>query len=66
MYTFFSNKSFRQLLDILPKNFIFLKTFDIEFSCIEVWFTDQVSKPLEIENKINIPLVINENVKLKK
>ena len=62
MYTFFSNKSFRQLLDILPKNFIFLKTFDIEFSCIEVWFTDQVSKPLEIENKINIPLVINENV----
>ena len=66
MYTFFSNKSFRQLLDILPKNVIFLKTFDIEFSCIEVWFTDQVSKPLEIENKINIPLVINENVKLKK
>ena len=66
MYTFFSNKSFGQLLDILPKNFIFLKTFDIEFSCIEVWFTDQVSKPLEIENKINIPLVINENVKLKK
>ena len=66
MYTFFFNKSFRQLLDILPKNFIFLKTFDIEFSCIEVWFTDQVSKPLEIENKINIPLVINENVKLKK
>ena len=66
MYAFFSNKSFGQLLDILPKNFIFLKTFDIEFSCIEVWFIDQVSKPLEIENKINIPLVINENVKLKK
>ena len=26
-------------------------------SYIEVWFTDQNSKPLEIENKINITLV---------
>ena len=34
--------------------FIFLKTFDSEFSYIEVWFTDQNSKPLEIEDKINI------------
>ena len=37
-----------QLLDILPKNLIFLKTFDSEFSYIEVWFTDQNSKLLEI------------------
>ena len=28
LYTFVSNKSFGQLLDISPKNFIFLKTFD--------------------------------------
>ena len=28
MYTFVPNKSFGQLLDILPKNLIFLKTFD--------------------------------------
>ena len=33
--------------------------FDSEFSNIEVWFTDQNSKPLEIEEKINITLVIN-------
>ena len=58
-YTFVPNKSFGQLLDISPKNFIFLKTFDSEFSYIEVWFTDQNSKPLEIEDKINITLVIN-------
>ena len=31
LYTFVPNKSFRQLLDISPKNFIFLKTFDSEF-----------------------------------
>ena len=50
LYTFVPNKSFGQLLDISPKNFIFLKTFDSEFSNIEVWFTDQNSKPLEVED----------------
>ena len=59
LYTFVPNKSFGQLLDISPKNFIFLKTFDSEFSYIEVWFTDQNYKPLEIEDKIHITLVIN-------
>ena len=59
MYTYFANKSFSQLLDILPKNFIFWETFKSEFSYSEVWFTDQNSKPLEIEDKINVDLVIN-------
>ena len=59
LYTFITNKSFGQLIDISPKNFIFLKIFNSEFSYIEVWFTDQNSKPLEIEDKINITLVIN-------
>ena len=59
MHTFVPNESLGQLLDILPKNFIFLKTFNSEFSCIEVWFTDQNSNPLEIEDKINITLFIN-------
>ena len=59
LYTFVPNKSFGQLLDISPKNFICLKTFYSEFSYIEVWFTDQTSKRLEIEDKINITLVIN-------
>ena len=36
LYTFVPNKSFGQLLDISPKNFILLKTFDKEFSYIEV------------------------------
>ena len=58
LYTFVPNKSFGKFLDISPKSFIFLKTFDTEFSCIEVWFTDQNSKPLEIESKINNALGI--------
>ena len=51
LYTFVLNKSFGQLLDFSPENLIFLKTFDSEFSYIEVWFTDQNSDPLEIEDK---------------
>ena len=49
--------TFGQLLDISPQNFIFLKTFESEFSYTEVWFT-QNSKLLEIQDKINISLVI--------
>ena len=59
MYTFVRNKLFRQLSNISPENVMFLKTFGSEFLHIDVWFTDQYSKPLEIEDKINITLVIN-------
>ena len=41
LYTFVLNKSFGQLLDISLKISIFLKTFNSEFSYIEVWFTNQ-------------------------
>ena len=57
--TFISNESFGQLLDISPKNFIFSKPLDSKFSYIAVWFTDQNSEPLDIEDRINITLVIN-------
>ena len=40
LHAFVPNKSFGQLLDILPQNFLFLKTFYSEFSYIEVWFID--------------------------
>ena len=66
LYIFVPNKSYGQLLDISLKNFIFLKTFDSEFSYIEVWFTDQNSKPLQIEGKINVTLVIDLSVKHRK
>ena len=59
LYKFAPNKLFAQILDIIPKNFISLKTFNSEFSYIEVWFTDQNSKPLQIEDKTNNTLVIN-------
>ena len=37
----------------------YLFIIDSKFSNIEVWFTDLSFKPLEIEEKINIVLVIN-------
>ena len=53
LYTFLPNKPLGSLLEISPKNRIFLKTFDSQFPYIEVWFTDQNSQPLEIEGRID-------------
>ena len=58
LYTFVPNKLFSSLVEISPTNHIFLKTFNSEFQDIEVWFTDQNSQPLEIEDRINLTLVI--------
>ena len=54
LYTFVSNKPFGSLLEIFTTNHILLKTFKSGYDEIRVWFTDQNSKPLEIEeNKFN-------------
>ena len=58
LYTFIPHKPFGSLLEISPKNYIFLKTINSEFQANEVWFTDQNSQPLEIEEKMNLTLVI--------
>ena len=58
LYTFIPNKPFGNLFEIAPTNFFFLKAFNSEFQEIEVWFTDQNSQPLEIEDRINFTLVI--------
>ena len=57
-YTFVPNKPFGSLLEISPANHIFLKTFNSEYDEIKVWFTDQNSQPLEIEDRINLTMVI--------
>ena len=58
IYSFVPNKPFGNLLETSPTNHIFLQTFNSEFQTIEVWFTDQNSQPLEIEDRINLTLVI--------
>ena len=57
LYTFVPDKSFGQLFSIHPSSFIELKPTDAEFNFIEVWFTDRINKPLEIEGNVNVTLI---------
>ena len=58
LYTFVPNKPFGSLSEISSTNHICLKTFNSEFQEIKKWFTDQISTPLEVEDKINLTLII--------
>ena len=58
LYLFVPNKLFGSLLEISPTNHIFLKTLNSEYDEIIVWFTDQNSKALEIDDRINLTMVI--------
>ena len=58
LYEFVPNKPFGSLLEISPTNHIFFKTFNSEYDEIKVWFTDQNSQQLEIEDRINLNMVI--------
>ena len=53
LYTFVPNRPFGNLLEI--RNLL-------EFQTIEAWFTDQNTQPLEIEGRINLTLVIKQNI----
>ena len=61
--TFVPNKQFGQLITITPPSPTMLKTTNSEFSFIEIWFTDQNNRPLEIEDSVNITLIIGANSK---
>ena len=52
------DKKFGQLINISPHAFTMMNTGITEFSSVEVWFTDQVSRALEIEVIINLTLII--------
>ena len=56
LYTFAPNKLFSSFLQISPANHIFLN--NSEFQEFKIWFTDQTSKPLEVEDRINLALII--------
>ena len=59
LFTFVPNKKFVQLIiNISPHAFTMMNTINTEFSYVEVWFTDQNSKTLEIEDSVNLTLII--------
>ena len=60
--TFMPNKYYIYLLNIEPNDLVFqcdlVKTYNIEFDKIIITFLDQNGRPLEIEDKVNLTLVI--------
>ena len=54
----FQIKPFGSVLEISPAIHIFLKTFNSEYDEIIIWFNDQNSQPLEVEDRINLTMVI--------
>ena len=60
LYNFTPNKSSLYLSNVEPSNLVFLKTFNTGFDEIMIAFTDQNGRPLEIESKINLTLLINK------
>ena len=58
LFSFVPNKQFGQLINISPHYLTMMNAVNTEFSVVEVWFTDQVSKALEIEDNVNLTLII--------
>ena len=58
LFSFVPNKQFGQLINISPHSLMMMNTINTEFSFVEVWFTDQVSQGLEIEDNVNLTLII--------
>ena len=58
LFTFAPNKKFDQLITTSPNSLTILNTTNTQFSTIEVWFTDQNSKPFQIEYNVNMTLII--------
>ena len=58
--TFTPNKSYACLLNAELTNLVFLKAFNTEFDEIIITFTDKNFRPLGIEDKVNLTLLINK------
>ena len=58
LFTFVPNKQFGQLITISPHLLTMLKATSAGFQSVELWFTDQNNRPLEIEDSVNTILII--------
>ena len=58
LFTFVPNKQFGQLIIISLHFLTMMNTVNTEFSFLEVWFTDQASITLEIEDNVYLTLII--------
>ena len=58
LFSFVPNKQFGQLINISPHSLTVMNTVNTIFAFVEVWFTDQACKALEIEDNVNLTLII--------
>ena len=58
-YTLTPNKSYAYLLNVKPSNLMVLKTYTTDFDEF-ITFMDQNGRPLEIEDKLNLTLLVNK------
>ena len=58
LFTFVASKQSGQWIHISPHSSMTMNTVDIEFSSVEVWFRDQASKAIEIEDMFSLTLII--------
>ena len=58
LFSFVPNKQFGQLINISPNSLTMMNTVNTEFPFVEVWFTDQTNKALEIEDNVSLTLII--------
>ena len=58
LFIFVPGKAFSQSISISPHTLTMLKTLDLEFSFVEIRFTNQNNNPYEIKHKLNTALVI--------
>ena len=57
LFTFVPKKEFVQLINTGLHSLTMMSTVNTELSFVEVWFTDQLSKALEIEDNVNLTLI---------
>ena len=58
LFNFVPNKQFGQLINISPHSLTMMNTVNTEVNSVEVWFTDQANKALEIEDNVILTLII--------
>ena len=58
LFNFVPNKQLGQLTNISPHFLTMMNTVNTKFSFVEVWFTDQASKLLKVEDNVNLMLII--------
>ena len=58
LFSFVRIKQFGELINISPHSLTVMNTINTEFYFVEVWFTDQASKALGIEDNVNLILII--------